>query len=266
MVSFTRVLALVALFAFPIAAARDRASEAIVAKAVKDFFKFLPDLPGNITTIEDLRSELQKRMARLNPYAAVWKPVKDPQEEKINMNSLLRFRFSMFQCPCSPSNRTSNSKLPKAMDDLRKTAREIGGVGMLGNMRFVSRGRLLQLFRKANDVQKVFEAAKELTDKCSKDIKMEGCVNADTKSRRLKIPMCDWDNKIKKNVFNGVTVGSCDQSWELRLAASSINEGCVAVEHLNGFVLQHPTHLMRPVMGSARRRTMRSKSRVSTPR
>lgn len=31
-------------------------------------------------------------------------------------------------------------------------------------------------------------------------------------------------------------------------STSSANEGCVAVEHLEGYVLQHPTHLRRPVL------------------
>lgn len=137
---------------------------------------------------------------------------------------------------------------------------------------------------------------KEVIDKCFQEVKLEGCVNADRDRRGTGLSLCFHDKISGKSVYDGVTVGSCEESVVFRLpyervissenspesspdvlpemspvsisetgaAGSSVNspasspdaspesispnEGCFAVEHLDGFVLQHPKHLMRPVL------------------
>lgn len=91
-------------------------------------------------------------------------------------------------------------------------------------------------------------AGREGLKKCMNEIRIENCINGDAKNRGKRQVICNWDKRTGRNVNNGVTVGSCENDARFNLTKTYLNEGCVAVEHLSGYVLQHQNHLVRPVL------------------
>lgn len=241
-VSTMRVRALAFLMLLPLAAAHPvtvRASDtqpATVSKSVEEQFveqMGLPSLPSWEPT-----------------------PVPDPAPQSVPENST-RFRRGLFDCPCSPSNRSGS--LPEA--DVKTMRDAFNKSGVFEMMLFPQdqnppSALLTKVLASAEQLAIAINATKRVIQKCREEHRMEGCVNEDARLRNTTKPsFCNWDSVSGKNLVKGVTVGSCagDGRFNLTLKqiqerANKANEGCVAIEHLEGYVLQHPRHLMRPVL------------------
>lgn len=118
-----------------------------------------------------------------------------------------------------------------------------------------------------------------LLDACAAMYSYDGCVNGDAALRReskIEMTICTYESVYGRNVANNymgtpntvATLGECRSTANMQTQqmstemtsqvmakgstqyakASSANEGCVAVEHLRGYVLQHRRHLYRRVL------------------
>lgn len=162
-------------------------------------------------------------------------PVPDPDPQLVPESSP-RFKRGVLQCPCSPTDR--GGSLPGWMDEVRKA---LNGFPELKGLKRIQ--------DKMAEFPQAFKATHRTLAQCLKKQRMEGCVNADAALRgKVEPVLCSWDRETSRNVYNGSTVGSCGNDARFNLTAGQINEGCVAVEHLEGYVLQHAQHLMRPVL------------------
>lgn len=183
---------------------------------------------------------------------------KNPQRLMLRSS---RMRRGYLWCSCSPHRSVS----PKE----RKTVSE--ALGRLAEKRsFSKHGDTGLLSIKDSRLRK---AAEEELFACSKKFSYSKCINADAALRGAgNESLCSWDSRTLRNIgpeFFGkpdtlVTLGKCRTSrlskvygssfdsrggHQLR-AKGSANEGCVAVHHLSGYVLQHRTNLIRPVLCS----------------
>lgn len=228
--------------------------------------KLTPTAKGNLTKAESIE---QNVMAQLGlPSLPAWKPtpVPDPKQQSVPENSS-RFRRGMFDCPCSPSNRSDGSLPAKDLAAMRDAINKTVGIAAFMNSSASSQpptALLGKVMENIGDVRKAVKSATKALTRCRKIIKMEGCVNADAKLRGKAVPaMCSYDKTTGRNVFEGKTVGSCAGDGRFNQSRAQIqaakllalatkrrnrNEGCVAVEHVEGYALQHSNHLMRPVL------------------
>lgn len=220
--------------------------------------------PTNQTFGQQLEQQIMEQLGL--PPLPSWKPtpVPDPAEQSVLQNST-RFHRGIFECPCSPSNRSDGSLPAKDLAEIRNGINKTIGIS-----EFQSRETkplqeaLVKVFAHVGDVKKAIKGATSALTRCRKVIRFEGCVNADARLRgKVEPPFCSYDKTTKRNVFAGKTVGSCagdarfNQSKAQIQAAKLLaratgkqnrNEGCVAAEHLQGYVLQHANHLLRPVL------------------
>ena len=82
------------------------------------------------------------------------------------------------------------------------------------------------------------------------------CINADASLRdKVKTPLCSYDAESGGNLYTYVDENKREDGLAVVQKCDVIsrtyglgNEGCVAVEHLKGYVLQHRHHLMREVL------------------
>lgn len=199
---------------------------------------------------------------RLQPLPA-WGPAVGPTPVSGNStqsvpNNSTRLQRGAFECPCSPTNRSGS--LPETdVQTLRDSCEKSGIVEVRHTQ---DTGPSAALLRKVlNNVHNwnvAVNASELVIKKCTEINRVEACVNEDARRRKtVDIPLCSFDYVTGLNVANGVTVGSCagDRRFnstakqiEPRVNDKNVNEGCVAIEHLQGYVLQHPRHLMRPVL------------------
>lgn len=198
---------------------------------------------------------LRKRLALLPPMPKMPSPVRDPAQQSVS-DASPRLRRGLFDCPCSPSNRTGS--LPDAdLAEMRDALKKIGGVEAMNSP---SPHVMAKILGNIGEYTRLANASRRALAKCRDTIRFEGCINADAKLRgQSDTPLCSYDITTGRSVVSGVTVGSCVNDTRFNLTAaqvrgqsaqvkSRVNEGCVAVEHLDGYVLQHAHHLMRPVL------------------
>lgn len=196
---------------------------------------------------------------RLQPLPT-WRPtpVPDPAPQSVPDNST-RFRLGLFECPCSPSNRSGS--LPEAdVNTMRDSFQKSGVFEVLFHPEGWSppASLLRKVLSNVNEWNVAVNATKEVIKKCTENNRVEACVNEDARLRKtVDQPLCSFDSESGLNLVNGVTVGSCAGDGRFNMTTKQIqaranekkaNEGCIAIEHLKGYVLQHPSHLKRPVL------------------
>lgn len=174
-----------------------------------------------------------------------WTHVPDPNEVTVAENAQ-SFQPGILICPCSPSTRGTVKGAQEVLNGLRQqiddhTGKRLSGLTHTGN----------------RDLETLKTKLKREIVKCVADFSMEACVNADVKTRgKGLISMCTYDTATKRNLYQNSTTfdkdyrtaGGCDLADAYKLTKPPRNEGCVAIEHLEGYVLQHPTHLRRQVL------------------
>lgn len=195
-------------------------------------------------SVADAANALRKRVQSLPVLPTFGPTTEDPAAVKIPAGSS-RLKRGLFSCPCSPSNRTG--RLPdRDLANFRRRLADIGGPTVLDDP---SPSRLSKLLSQGDEYGKAASDARSVVKKCQGRLRVEGCVNADAKTRgTVEPPLCTYDSVSGRNIKGGVTVGSCANDARFNLTQSQLREGCVAVEHLEGYVLQHPRHLLRPVL------------------
>lgn len=174
-----------------------------------------------------------------------WTPVPDPDEVTVPEKSST-FQVGLLICPCSPTKRGTVPEAQKILNELRQqidehTGQQTSGIGHTG----------------ARDLEALKTKLKREVIDCVKEYTMEACVNADVKTRGSGlVSMCSYSTKSGKNLYQNSTVfdknyrtaGGCDLADAYNLTEVARNEGCVAVEHLEGYELQHPRDLRREVL------------------
>lgn len=170
--------------------------------------------------------------------------IKDRNEETIRKNST-RLSIAPLRCSCSPSYRGYSEEtynlLKVGMDSINLPQRENSEI--------------------TAEQKKVIEKNMQY---CFERDGAEACVNADEKLRSEGSNYCMFDKETGKNLyFNNsspflFTAAPCDSDVATKSNICKLrkhgckqlpkNQGCVAVEHLQGHTLQHKKHLNRSVM------------------
>lgn len=163
--------------------------------------------------------------------------VPDVNREDLLLSSP-RVKHGFVFCFCSPTDGgfppTSSISMKSSLEKLNKK---------VGNATDISEA-----------VQTYQVEAFESLGKCVDRSSYESCINADAHLRKkFDRSLCTYDDKTGKNVaFNNpnpntvLTLGKCDLS--VKFKRKTVNEGCVAIEHLKGYNLLHKKNLMRPVL------------------
>lgn len=235
-------------------AERDIAKEEKKPQANKALAANLQDLKAFVAAAQELVDASLDEAEKSKSAGSV--PVPDPNEESLPAGSP-RFKEGMFACPCSPSKGAGS--LPTEFSELRNIMKPF-----IPFEDYAARLNSTDISRIATDMKTLlrgFKLSSKIGNTCLKEIGMEGCVNADAKLRGKADPiLCSHDLETGRNLREGVTVGSCASVPRFRLRANkttsestetnrtSVNEGCVAIEHLDGYALQHKRHLVRPVL------------------
>lgn len=164
------------------------------------------------------------------------------------ISSLAAFeeRRGFLQCVCSPANKTQDAKARS----LILHALSILNAGTVKNARPVG-----------NRVRA--RVALKLLVECSAQTSLMKCIDADAALRNNPFPnpICTYDRFTGLNLRDkeGIpdwktTVKYCknrkneQQDALIPIIPKFTNEGCVAIEHLEGYHLQHSTHLLRSVL------------------
>ncbi len=182
--------------------------------------------------------------------------LRDPNEEVISVNSC-RLATAPLRCSCSPSKRGYRN----ATLQLLRT----GLAAILNEMKEVD------IFDEELTRAMVASTVEKKMRDCFKRDGAEACINADEALRREGTYYCMYDRKTGKNLhFKNVTkdntivtVAGCDTDNVTRSCIAKVgenskvpilkrpkhrNQGCVAVEHLDGYAVQHKRHLNRTVL------------------
>lgn len=217
-------------------------------------------LLASVAKAQETQQEIEKQLvSHLGlPALPSWSPtpVPDPGPQSVPTGSLRR-QEGLFECPCSPTNR-SGSLPEKEVAQVRKALEKVGGLEALSQD--PSPQVLAKILKNLVDLKTGIQAFKRVLTQCREVHRIEGCVNADAKLRgKVDPPLCTFDSATARNIVRAVTVGSCAADARFNLTTMQLrgesqsqsqpaDEGYVAIEHLEGHVLQHPEHLLRPVL------------------
>lgn len=168
-----------------------------------------------------------------------------------------RLRKEYLRCACSAGLRGAASPVRTAMREYKSfVEKELQRLQNAGASKDFARKSL-----EANVLARFGQ--------CERAHGVEACINADAESRS-NVAFCTYDSATGKNVapfrlndgsIQYFTLVLCSSNTTLASPLSSLrctpdikgecksmNEGCVAVEHLKGYVLQHPRPLRRHVL------------------
>lgn len=172
MLSYTGVVSVAFLIAFPVSVA--------------------------LTVSKPLEQLIRDRQAQL-PALSTWSPtpVPDPEPHSVP-NGSPRLQRGLFECPCSPSNRSGS--LPETdMKQMRDALKKSGGLEALNNP---SPEVLNKVLSNLGEFAKATNALKRVLEKCRNVIRFEGCVNADAwlRGAHEEPSLCSFDSWTQKNI------------------------------------------------------------------
>lgn len=201
-------------------------------------------------------------------------PLTDPDEVVVATNSS-RVRHGVIECPCSKTSFGVTRIALRHIDNALRTSND-------------ELDHLDGMDKKARNETLSYVTGLALTSLgyCASREGYEACINAAYELRdSFARPLCTFDNSTGRNMRMNrddgtfVSVSKCFGGFkskqlkpplrdavikpvselhespepsampaELPAVTVGFTEGCVAVEHLTGFVLQHKKHLLRPVL------------------